>query len=240
MKNNKGSLSIEAALVIPILVFFMLTITNFVKMIMVYDSIQTSINNTAKQISSQSFYLSTTGLSDVVTKLTNDDSNEAAKSTVGLIKEITNMFNDANSSLPDMSDYLSTPTGDYFQFFKELRGDAPKYAAYSLFAIFDLFIGDKVEGGINNFVVGLAKNNLILDIAGNSDSETKLKNWGIVGGEDGFDFGATKCKIGDESFIEIIVSYKYDPGNSILKVDPVEITQRVYLVPWIGIKRDEG
>ena len=50
MEKHKGSLSIEAALVIPIFVFFVLTLTNFAKMIMVYDSVQSSINNTAKQM----------------------------------------------------------------------------------------------------------------------------------------------------------------------------------------------
>ena len=168
MENNKGSLSIEGALVIPIFVFFVLTLTNFAKMIMVYDSVQSSINNTAKQISSQSFYLSSTGLDSVLAKLTANDGSQNAETTVGLIKEITNMFSSSSSNLPTIG---QSNTSDFYNFFKSIRNDLPKYGAYSLFALFDLFSGNSVQAQINNYVQGLAKNNLILDITNGKGSE---------------------------------------------------------------------
>ncbi|WP_294353509.1 TadE family protein [uncultured Clostridium sp.] len=232
MEKNKGSLSIEAALVIPIFVFFVLTLTNFAKMIMVYDSVQSSINNTAKQISSQSFYLSSTGLDSVLAKLTANDGSQNAETTVALIKEITNMFSSSNSNLPTIGQSNSS---DFYNFFKSIRDDLPKYSAYSLFALFDLFSGDSVQAQINNYVQGLAKNNLILDITNGNGAEESIKALGIIGGEDGIKFDETTCKISDdESYIEIIVSYEYDPGNIFFDVDPIEMKHRVYIVPWLG------
>lgn len=236
MKKKKGSLSIEAALVIPIFVFFVLTITNFAKMIMVYDLVQTSINNTAQRISSQSFYLSATGLDSVLEKLTANDASQNAQTTVGLVKEITNMFTSANNNLPALEDYNNEEVrSDYYTYFKNLRNDAPRYATYSLFAIFDLFSGNAVQSAMNNYVQGVAKNNLIMDITGGTGSEEALKTLGIVDGENGIDFEQTTCQISDsENYIEIKVSYKYDPGNIFFRVDPIEINHRVYIKPWLG------
>lgn len=232
MEKNKGSLSIEAALVIPIFVFFVLTITNFAKMIMVYDAVQSSINNTARQISSQSFYLSSTGLDAVLAKLTNSDASHNAETTVGLIKDITSMFSSDNSNLPEVGQSNSS---DFYNYFKGIREDFPKYATSSLFAMFDLFSGNSVQSAMNNYVQGLAKNNLVLDITGGSCSPEAFKALGIVDGEEGLNFAETSCQVSeDDNYIEIIVSYKYNPGNIFFDVDPITIKHRAYVVPWMG------
>lgn len=232
MDKNKGSLSIEAALVIPIFVFFALTITNFAKMIMVYDAVQSSINNTARQISSQSFYLSSTGLDAVLAKLTANDGSQNAETTVSLIKDISNMFSSDNSNLPQVG---QSNNSDFYNYFKGMRDDLPKYATSSLFAIFDLFAGNSVQNSMNDYVQGLAKNNLALDITNGNCSPEAFKSLGIVDGEDGLNFDETTCRISEDgNSIEIIVSYKYDPGNIFFDVDPITIKHRAYVVPWMG------
>ena len=55
MKKNKGVLTIEAALMIPIFVFSILFMTNFMKIVYVYDTVQTNIYNTAKFVNSYTY-----------------------------------------------------------------------------------------------------------------------------------------------------------------------------------------
>lgn len=55
MKKNKGILTVEAALMIPIFVFSILFMTNFMKIVYIYDTVQTNIYNTAKFINAYTY-----------------------------------------------------------------------------------------------------------------------------------------------------------------------------------------
>ena len=48
MKQNKGVLTVEAALMVPLFIFAILFMTQFMKVVYVYDTVQTNIYNTAK------------------------------------------------------------------------------------------------------------------------------------------------------------------------------------------------
>lgn len=55
MKKNKGVLTVEAALMVPLFVFAILFMTQFMKVVYVYDTVQTNIHNTAKFVNSFSY-----------------------------------------------------------------------------------------------------------------------------------------------------------------------------------------
>lgn len=48
MKRKKGVLTVEAALMVPLFIFAILFMTQFMKVVYVYDTVQTNIYNTAK------------------------------------------------------------------------------------------------------------------------------------------------------------------------------------------------
>ncbi len=55
MKRNKGVLTVEAALMVPLFVFAIVFISQFMKIVYVYDTVQTNVYNTAKFINGYSY-----------------------------------------------------------------------------------------------------------------------------------------------------------------------------------------
>ena len=88
MKKSKGVLTVEAALVVPLFVFFIMYICQFMKIVYVYDTVQTNIYNTAKFINGYSYLAEATKLNNFV-----DESGSLGDLTVeGLITDVQGIF----------------------------------------------------------------------------------------------------------------------------------------------------
>lgn len=64
MKKNKGVLTLEAALVVPMFMFFIFFMWTFMKVVFVYDTVQSNIYNTAKFINGYTYLLEPLGLNE--------------------------------------------------------------------------------------------------------------------------------------------------------------------------------
>lgn len=64
MKKNKGVLTLEAALVVPIFMFFIMFMWQFMKVVHLYDTVQANIFNTAKFINGYTYLLDATGIAE--------------------------------------------------------------------------------------------------------------------------------------------------------------------------------
>lgn len=92
MKKNKGVLTVEAALMIPIFVFSILFMTNFMKIVYVYDTVQTNIYNTAKFINAYTY----------IPEDATDATNEVLQRVQSIFTNVTN--NKVDESDVDKSD----------------------------------------------------------------------------------------------------------------------------------------
>ena len=83
MKKNKGVLTLEAALVVPIFMFFIMFMWQFMKVVHLYDTVQANIFNTAKFINGYTYLLEATGISE-----SSESSDVSLDTIVGDIQEI--------------------------------------------------------------------------------------------------------------------------------------------------------
>lgn len=81
MKRNKGVLTVEAALVVPLFIFAILFMTQFMKIVYVYDTVQANVYNTAKFINGYSY------VADGV----NDDVQNMVTEVQGIFSDATNI-----------------------------------------------------------------------------------------------------------------------------------------------------
>lgn len=86
MKKSKGVITIEAALVVPIFVFAVLFMAQFLKIVYIYDTIQTNVYNTAKFINGYTYIADVTKENEYV------DKDQDLSKTITKVQEI---FTDA-------------------------------------------------------------------------------------------------------------------------------------------------
>lgn len=82
MRKRKGVLTLEAALVVPIFVFLIFFMTQLMKVVYIYDSVQTNIYNTARFVNGYTYLAQATGLVDYSDKHNFDN----------LLKEVQGIF----------------------------------------------------------------------------------------------------------------------------------------------------
>lgn len=101
MKKHKGILTLEAALMIPIFVFAILFICEFMKLSLIYDTVQTNIYSTAKFVNGYTYAERAISELNVVQKA--GETTEKADELIAEVMEVYNdLFNkDAEFSISD-------------------------------------------------------------------------------------------------------------------------------------------
>lgn len=104
MKKDKGVLTLEAAIMIPIFVFAILFMCQFMKLCFIYDTVQTNIYNTAKFVNGYTYTETIISDLDIV-----QSGAEVAGKGDELIAEIMAVYNDLFNQEADfkISDFIS-------------------------------------------------------------------------------------------------------------------------------------
>ena len=88
MRKDKGVLTIEAALMIPMFVFAILFIIQFMKVVYIYDSVQSNIYNTAKFINGYTY------ICEELKKIEQTQETEKLRKIEDLLVQIANPLDD--------------------------------------------------------------------------------------------------------------------------------------------------
>lgn len=251
MKKLKGSLTIEAALVLPIFLFAIFSIIYFVKIIYIHERVQHAITEAAEEMSIGAYILESSGLIDLQQGIYNKASDD--------IQTIQSSFYEIDEILNGLTN-ISINQEDSFLI------ETPEFKNVSKLSEDILFIKNQIEIGINFIYSNL--NNLlggILAIAEDSSQiiissgviegmeiinnviGTKIARsivskhisaedyyyWGVIGGEKGFDYSGSQFLLKDDD-IFITISYQVEMPflKEILK--PLSITQAVKIRAYTG------
>lgn len=88
MRKDKGVLTIEAALMIPMFVFAILFIIQFMKVVYIYDSVQSNIYNTAKFINGYTY------IYEELKKIEQTEESQKLRKIEDLLVQIANPLED--------------------------------------------------------------------------------------------------------------------------------------------------
>lgn len=227
-KNEDGAVVVEAAISLPVFMFFIVTILSIVNICIAQSRIQIALNETAKEISEYSYFFSLTGLADLQ-KINYDESEETRDnlsnvldgvSTVyGSLQEITTTVKDFNISDADLNTLesaLNTINGsvenadkaidDSIATLKTMASD-PKAL---MIGIARIGINELAEG-IKSQLVSLMTEGLIQKHLVDSDDgsvDEFLIHLGIVKGFDGIDFTSSVIFLNGSDDIILIAEYR--------------------------------
>lgn len=246
MKRKKGAITLEASLVVPMVVMLVYFLMCLMNITWVYDSVQTSINNTANTISSNAYVISQSGLSDIVTESGTNDKTVGAHVMEAINSIISGDFTKTN--FDELMKNLTSVTA-YQNSLNGLRSDEGSYFKNYAINIGNIFLSLAFHGDIDettlNGLIGdtsavIAEESLMNDVGGGYVSKDKInkrmKDIGIVDGVEGMKVKANFKVGGDTPYLEIIADYKLDLGNPFFKMKPFNITQRTVVRLWIGKK----
>ena len=128
MKNKKGVLTVEAALIVPLFIFAILFLTQFMKVVYVYDTVQTNLYSTAKFINGYTYLADATPVNSGI-----DGSNPNLLANT--IKQVQETFGDVNAnpfSNESMDGYKTALKKDVDTFIKSCLGKGTEAACTSI------------------------------------------------------------------------------------------------------------
>lgn len=109
-KNTKGSVTVEAAVILPIIMSLVLCFIFLIKLVHTHVTIQHALNDTANQIATYSYLYSASGLQEIhySTKEKLEDKGSQAEKDMELMSESWDAFNEISGTMQKSGSFSST------------------------------------------------------------------------------------------------------------------------------------
>jgi len=252
-KNNKGSLTVEAALVLPLFICVILSFALFIKIVYTQSIIQHAINETANELATYSYLYSVSGAQKL-----HDEKNDYLDEKSSTAKEDINSVVDGIGTLSNAKEVIENKDKDTKNMdFEKLSSDIDEIKDLSKEGIANAKnIKEKLENAIKDpkeqiiSFASLLAEGAFEDLKGalaapviklmckkhianeEIDADRRLKSLGIVNGLSGLDFSETKI-LYDKENIDIIVRYKVESGLPINFLPNLYFIQRANVRAWL-------
>lgn len=241
-KLSKGSVTVEAAVILPIIMSLIISFIFIIKLVHTHVTIQHAINDTANQLATYSYLYSTGGLQKVHdnTKDSLENNGEQAEKDIELVSGSWDAFLDmAGSSfgsngkdsssvkfIQNIKSSIESGNGT-IQTTKEIIELAERVSANPKDEIISIgsLLGDSLLEDGKTFVLQPVIGYLVYKNlgSGQKDADTVLRELCVVNGLEGLDFSSSTV-FKDKKSIDIMVKYK-------LKLQlPVNILPEIYIV----------
>lgn len=223
-ERKRGSLTVEAMLILPLVFVSWLTIINLINIYYLNFCVQQALNNTAERVAEYCYLLDRTGKLDEISEIMTMDSATAQKSS-GLKSNLTKMTDSAKS----LGSHFSNFSFDEIEDIKEdVNGfaDSAKSAFSTLkeISVDDLkeYFASELSNAGTGMLIGAFVNSYIKDLNVDiSDIST-------------IDYSKSQFLYGDEQQFTIVATYTYHNPLSIKLFSDVQMAQMITMRPWIG------
>ncbi|MCT4542574.1 MAG: pilus assembly protein [Vallitalea sp.] len=263
MKKLKGSLTVEAAMVLPIFLMAILSIIYIIKIIYIQENVQYSLSETANEMSTYAYVLEKSKILSTQQQIYSNaikENNEQSiiNNSYYLYEIIENAssYTSRNTSYEDIvfedisnTNNLNVFISNYTNTIKEIKNkiiNNTEIAFASLNIIMDsidsmlkgvqgLLINECLQEGFEviNNYVG---SKIAEDILSNYITDEEYKKWYIVNGKDGMDFKNSKFMLEDED-IDLIVNYKIAIPIPFPGIKDINMMQRVKVRGFTGNRK---
>ena len=254
--NRKGSATIEAAIVIPIIAISILSVLFLIKIAYIHYSVQMALDSAANEIGHYSYLYEMTGMRDEVSgnKEAANDMETSANSVIEEMYKIKNSFNELNKMKKSETQWqnkeedigISELIQRYIEKTSEFADKmiAVKSSAEKMWKAINS-VKDMLEDGVSG-VLERKFEKLILDkatlklMARNLDGSVInfIYNDGsgtALQGEDAFDMSLSNYFEPENDYkLEFVVIYKVKNPLPFNLVGDIKLMNRVVVDPWIG------
>ncbi len=241
----KGSITLEAALVLPVLLCAFFSVVFIIKAVYSYTLIQHALDETASEIASAGYIYHVSGIRDIH-DTARDGINSKAELFRGQIgsvfdtyKSLKNMVNPTEQGLPgvgDSIDLLADAEQSFNNMLEQAEGVSDPLEELKSIACY-VASGAFKDAKTQLFlpVVRLnMKRYLVTEKTG--DADTRLKALNIAGGMEGLDFSESSFLADESEEIDIIVRYqvRLPLPDQFGTGGVMEFFQRAKAKAWLG------
>lgn len=245
-KRINGSATVEAAVVLPFFLMFILSMVYIIRIFYTYNTVQNALAEVGRKIGNMSYFYHMTGMKDFSDQLSTM-ANEAGTALQEQQKTVINAFRSFNEAITgdseetitvdDIGSLLNSAdniTNNFSQVtdMVNLIVEDPKAELHMFMTIF----ANKLNYGItNNLVCLIAKGSLGTELKkrvknGNGDAALAL---GIKDGLEGISFENSSI-FGDSESLELVVEYKIKAPVPFGLIPELKLSNRVKIIAWTG------
>ncbi len=256
--RKEGSLTVEAAVALPVFVCVIMSIAFFIKVVYVHELIQHTISETANQLSTYSYIYSASGIKEMHDQTVDElniqkeklreqaavlvDCADAVRAFPGEVGEAVSGAEETienpsvGQAVEDLEE-LSRPVNELVEKFKktqkvveEIAGD-PKGEFGSLVCVFARAGMEDLKAEL--LLEPLSKALMVKYLGGKSVEEAnrRLLSLNVVNGLDGLDLSGSRL-FEDKENIELVVRYRIKPSLPINLLPELQVVQRAYVRAW--------
>lgn len=248
--KKKGAMTVEAALVLPVLLCAFFSVVFLIKAVYTYELIQHALDETAAEIASAGYIYHVSGIRDIHDTVRNgvNDKSELFKGQVGSVFDTYNSLKDIKSSfgqdlpgISDSADLLSNADQNFANMLDEAEGitsnpldELKSIACYIASGAFE-----NAKTKLFTPVVKLYMKKY-LAAEGTTDADERLRSLNISGGFNGMDFNESSFLDDRGDNIDIVVKYRIKLPLPIQFSSGFEFVQRVKVKAWMGGDETQG
>ena len=254
LKGTKGSVTVEAAVILPIVMSVIISFIFIIKLVHTHVTIQHALNDTANQLATYSYLYSAGGLQKIhdSTKDSLEGKGEQAQKDMELVSgswdallEITgdSFENEGSSenilqtlkSIKDAGNDTTQTVKGISELTKRIAAN-PKEELISIGSLLgDSLLEDGKTSVIKPVVGYLVCKNLR---SGEKDADTVLKRLSVVNGLEGLDFSRSTI-FKDKKTIDVMVKYKLKLQLPVNILPEIYIIQRSTVRAWLDGEGEE-
>lgn len=250
-KSPKGALTVEAALILPLVLCAFFSVIFVIKTVCTYGLIQHAIDETASEIASSSYIYHISGIRDLHDTVRDgiDDRSEVIGDQIGSVLEAYETFSEIGSGVRDKGlkgagEDIKT-VQDAKQSFSEIFGHAEDIMSDPMNELKS--IAFYIAGGVfddikTELFIPITKLYMKKYLASEyyDDVDGRLRALGIANGFDGLDFSSSSFLSDRDENIDIVVRYRIKLPIPFLFHNEMEFVQRAKVKAWMGGDENRG
>ena len=247
-KKNKGSITVEAAIVLPMFILAVFFLAYLIRIFSIYNIIQNSLVEATRKVGNMSYFYHLCGLKEYSDEL-NDASKEAETTVSNQFDVFQNAFTSFNEIISGVSGEGSNNDNIYdiinginlnndnsseiSELINSIGSDPKKEIE-----LFSTIFKQRFSYEINNKLICVITKALFskeLDIRTNSSNGEGAGRLGVESGIKGIDFKESSV-FGDNESLEFVIHYKI----KVPLLSNVRLSNRVKYIAWTGGRGESG
>lgn len=250
-RKNKGSLTMEASLVVPIFTFAILTIILFMKLVYVQEIMQKAINDSANGIAQFAYVYEASGFKKIGDKLVDNTNKGAALAEEHLAKTTQAIdafsqieqgkekltsgdFSDVKDYVKETNESLNTASDNIESIIKDIKekGGVKREAVSIISLVGKCMLGETNKQATRVITTLMMYNSLEGDGMSAND---RLKSLHVVQSLWQLDFDESSMFMDkDHKEVNVIVTYEVKIPIPFNLIPKFTVTQRASALAWLG------
>lgn len=256
LRNAKGSITVEAAIVLPLFISAFITVAFLIKLVYVHEMVQHAISETANELAVYGYVYHISGMQEIEEK-------EEGKSQLfgGHLSTVFEAFsnirnlseqvdkNIKGSGNPSESDNqgdrieavkntvkLAGEAGEELDKVLDIIGSVRDNPREELDSIASMLVSDAFDSIKAQVCLPIVRHYMkrYINTDDVGDINKKLSGMNIVNGLEGLDFGDSRFFEDEDCIVDIIVKYKIDIPVPIKVIPSLQMVQRATCKAWTG------